>query len=838
MNAFQPRAGSKVYTSDNRLLTLDQEIGRGGEGSVWSISNTPSAVARFYYRGLAPHQARKLEAMCRLKSESLLRIAAWPTSMLKASLASEPQGLLMPRVNGYQQAHLLYSPKSRRVAFPEAQFPFVLHSTINIARAFAAIHDAGQVIGDVNHGNLLIADNGTVALIDCDSFQIADRGDVFRCLVGVPEFTPPELQAKNFQEVVRTPQHDAFGLAVLVFYMLFLGRHPFMGIYRNGTADITIEQAIGEYRFAYSPDVGTTQMEPPPTAPRLSDFPQTIADLFIRAFTKTGGNVGRPLAHEWVLSLEKASRGLKECLANSSHHYFSHLSACPWCRVEAMVGIPMFGISITVVRDEQFNITSVWARIDAIRPTQKSDTVLTSQMFRGSCSVHVSIADVVNKRTRKRLASVAVISTAVLIVAAAHLEPIVSVAILAAALFGMATLWQQGNAGTKSFRAEYDCSRQEYNAAVDRWNTVHNIPAEFSVAKRHLADAKAALEKLPSVRAQKIAELNARSRQMQLQHFLESHRVEDAALPNIGKARKQLLRVYNIEDASDVEPHRIANIKGFGPTMQMTLLNWRSSVEQRFRFDPTKGIDPRDLRELEQGLQLKRAESIRVLTRGPQQLTETLQRWEAETSEASCKLADSAKRLAQAEVNSGALGNWRGMIEYLGVTTVIALFFGVLFLVWPRSIPVQWPMQEHVGKAGPQRIYPDAVRTPGLTNPDVTQADIGATICNPAWTTRGIRPTESYTRRLKLQQMREWGLPGGPADYEEDHLISLDLAGSPTDPRNLWPEPYGPKPGAREKDVVERYLHAQVCSGRITLEDAQEAIVADWYRIYLLIRGE
>jgi hypothetical protein len=132
-----------------------------------------------------------------------------------------------------------------------------------------------------------------------------------------------------------------------------------------------------------------------------------------------------------------------------------------------------------------------------------------------------------------------------------------------------------------------------------------------------LANAKVTIETLPSMRAQRMAELGARCRQKQLQHFLESHRIEDAVLPNIGKGRKQLLRVYNIEDASDVEPSRINGIKGFGSTMQNTLLAWRASIEQRFRFDPNRGIDPEDLRQLEQELQQKRAESIRALMAGP-----------------------------------------------------------------------------------------------------------------------------------------------------------------------------------------------------------------------------
>jgi DNA-binding helix-hairpin-helix protein with protein kinase domain len=829
---FQPRSGLRIYTSDSRELILDQEIGRGGEGSVWSISGTTSIAAKFYHQELAPDQARKIEAMCRAKTEKLERIAAWPIAVLSAKAAGEPQGLLMPRVNGYRAAHLLYNPKSRRTTFPEAQFPFIMHSATNVARAFATIHDAGQVIGDVNHGNLLVAGSAVVALIDCDSFQITDRGSVYRCLVGVPEFTPPELQEKNFQSVLRTPQHDAFGLAVLIFHILFLGRHPFAGIYKNGAADITIEQAISEYRFAYSPDTSLTQMQPPPSALRLTELTPAIASLFLRSFTRNGANGVRPSAHEWIAALETAEGELKQCVANPSHHYFRHISACPWCRVEAMVSIPMFGITLLVVRDEHFNITSIWAQIDAIQPAQKS----AIQLPVNTCSVAARVPILIRNRSKKRVASITVIAVTIAIVGGAQPGPLISIAILAAALFGAAKMWQQGNSLVKIFKVESDSARSDYNAALDEWSRLRKVPDAFLAEKRLLVDAKSTIERLPSMRAQRMAELSAGCRKKQLLRFLESHRIEDAVLPNIGKGRKQLLRVYNIEDASDVEPSRIIGIKGFGPTMQETLLAWRASIEQQFRFDPNKGIYPEDLRQVEQELQQKRAESIRALMAGPQQLTRTLQQWDVRSLHCQTELADATKRLAQAQVDVSELGYWNWRMEYLMLPIFIVIFGAVLWF-WPRSLPAQSHILRPSG-AGSRRVYPDPARTPGATNPDISQANIGGTICNPAWSTRNIRPLGSFTRKLKLQQIREWGLPGSPADYEEDHLISLDLGGNPTDPHNLWPQPYKPKPGATEKDVVERYLHAQVCSGKMTLPDAQQAIAADWYRLYFLITGD
>jgi hypothetical protein len=111
----------------------------------------------------------------------------------------------------------------------------------------------------------------------------------------------------------------------------------------------------------------------------------------------------------------------------------------------------------------------------------------------------------------------------------------------------------------------------------------------------------------------------------------------------------------------------------------------------------------------------------------------------------------------------------------------------------------------------------DPLRTPGVLNPDVTQATIHATICVRGWT-KTIRPPTSYTNELKQKQMREYGVRGAPSEYQEDHLISLELGGHPIDPRNLWPEPY---PRASEVDAIENELNDQVCSGDLSLEQAQ-----------------
>jgi len=129
-------------------------------------------------------------------------------------------------------------------------------------------------------------------------------------------------------------------------------------------------------------------------------------------------------------------------------------------------------------------------------------------------------------------------------------------------------------------------------------------------------------------------------------------------------------------------------------------------------------------------------------------------------------------------------------------------------------------------------VLPNAVATPGAINLAVTQANIASTICTLGFTKK-IRPPVTYTTALKKHQLRTapYSAYGSTNTklFEEDHLISLELGGNPTNPKNLWPEPWT---SAREKDKLENALHAMVCAHQITLKDAQSQIATNWYTAY------
>ncbi|MDH6577424.1 hypothetical protein [Kitasatospora sp. MAP5-34] len=166
-------------------------------------------------------------------------------------------------------------------------------------------------------------------------------------------------------------------------------------------------------------------------------------------------------------------------------------------------------------------------------------------------------------------------------------------------------------------------------------------------------------------------------------------------------------------------------------------------------------------------------------------------------------------------------------------TTALALATGcfVTGTAHAAVLPAGSPLSAAGAAGSCSQAYlplPDPACTPGAVNPSVTQSTINSTICVSGWTGT-VRPPTSYTNKLKVQQIIAYGYSDtNPSDYEEDHFIPLELGGAPRDPRNLWPEPHSGVGTSGQKDAVENALKRAVCSGRVELAPAQNAIATDW----------
>jgi len=102
-----------------------------------------------------------------------------------------------------------------------------------------------------------------------------------------------------------------------------------------------------------------------------------------------------------------------------------------------------------------------------------------------------------------------------------------------------------------------------------------------------------------------------------------------------------------------------------------------------------------------------------------------------------------------------------------------------------------------------------------------------AQVCVPGYASKVRDVSEAEKQAVYAR----YGIVWVPYQHEVDHLVSLEIGGS-NDIRNLWPEPYAGRWGARTKDVLENRLHDLVCSGELSLRSAQRQEATNWVAAY------
>jgi DNA-binding helix-hairpin-helix protein with protein kinase domain len=177
----------------------------------------------------------------------------------------------------------------------------------------------------------------------------------------------------------------------------------------------------------------------------------------------------------------------------------------------------------------------------------------------------------------------------------------------------------------------------------------------FVTRRAELERSRNEYQGLPAFRQRKLAELEAGRRDAQLNRFLDRYRIDKAKIQGIGPSRTVTLQSYGIETARDVRQRDVLRIPGFGEVLAQSLMSWRRSLEARFVFDPTKGIDPADLADLDRTIADRTSQIERALQSGPAELErirhETLVRRQALLQQ----LQAAARAVAQAQADFKAL---------------------------------------------------------------------------------------------------------------------------------------------------------------------------------------
>ncbi|WP_172253870.1 protein kinase domain-containing protein [Saccharibacillus deserti] len=661
------KRADRIVSGRGADVIFGQELGRGGEGSVFEVAGRPEVVAKIYHKPLPKEKQDKIEAMVRLKTERLLRFTVWPVEVLRDS-GRRVIGFLMPRLNG-KEIHKLYGPKTRLTEFAQAGYPFLVHTAANLARAFAAVHEEGHVVGDINHSNFYVTDQATILMLDCDSFQVQSGSKRFGCDVGIPMYMPPELQGvTSFRGMVRTRNHDNFGLAVFIFMLLFMGRHPFAGKY-SGQGEMPIERAIREFRFAYGPSSSGRQMQPPPGSLPLQLLPPTVQALFLRAFAQES-MTRRPNAQEWVSALQEMGGTLVPCAANAWHHYPAHAASCPWCAMEAATGGLLFRPADSAYRTSAgaaqagagsssadpgagFHLPAVWGQIQRVPKPAGARTLPEPSSLQPQFSAPVT-AYLRRKRWRGALSLLSLASGAGVWIFLPGFW-MLTVGVLA----GFNLLLLAAGRGRRALREERTetCSRLRV-----RWNEVSRLYIEasghgaFSAKLQELEQARRDYLDLEGYKAGELRRLEGRQRAVQLQVYLRRQRIEQAQLDGIGPGRRATLALFGIETALEVETHRLARVPGFGPANTRMLLAWRDRIERRFTFDPVLGRVPAaEVLAVERAVEARTRELERRLSAGPGELMRISSGIRARQEAALREAGGTAQALAQAELDLKAL---------------------------------------------------------------------------------------------------------------------------------------------------------------------------------------
>jgi DNA-binding helix-hairpin-helix protein with protein kinase domain len=568
---------------EKRPLRIGRRIGRGGEGDVFELQDDVASAIKIYtVTDLKPRE-EKVEAMVANGLASRSTLASFPDAVVR-DRTGRFRGFKMKLVRDHKPLHELYAPGARKQFFPQADYRFLVRAAGNLARAVASVHTSSCVIGDINHSGALFSSRATASLIDADSFQFSLGSRVFFCKVGVPEYTPPELQGQPLGSIVRTANHDCFGLAVIIFQLLFMGRHPFVGSVRKG--DIPpLHEAIRDYRFVYT-DGRNVGMDQPPGTPAVSDFPLDVGKYFEAAFGRQSRDQ-RPTASDWIRVLDTLESSLVPCAENKLHYYPRDSNECPWCFMEEQLGTVLFvpfvpGAKLVEGVDPgaaAFRIDAIWRQISALSIPPR-ERILPKIEWAGPAPKTPLLEKIFAKVTPGRLLCAAA-ALAVLILAPTLW--FVSLGLAGYAVFG----------GRNSASDKVELLRKKLTEVDGRW-----FNAVLAWQKRAGVDELAQLQlqlqvardeyiSLEGAKRREIDGYKSQRREKQLHAFLENYQIRNSRIRGIGTAKQAALASYGIDTAADISTAKVLAVPGIGPAIADDLMKWKSSCEGRFRFSDT-----------------------------------------------------------------------------------------------------------------------------------------------------------------------------------------------------------------------------------------------------------
>lgn len=210
-----------VYDGENNPIKLGKELGKGGEGSVFSTSDS-KYVAKIYKKEKVTKE--KIDKLQLMISKSIDYDGICYPKTILYNHNKEFVGYLMPKAEGKELRHFLFIPKKVfEMRNPDWKRIDLIKLCLTILDKFAYLHERNIILGDINPFNILVVSAEKVYLVDVDSYQV----EGFPCPVGTVNYTAPEIQGQNYKDFLRTFGNEYFAVATLLFNILFLGKSPY-----------------------------------------------------------------------------------------------------------------------------------------------------------------------------------------------------------------------------------------------------------------------------------------------------------------------------------------------------------------------------------------------------------------------------------------------------------------------------------------------------------------------------------------------------------------------------------------------------------------------------------
>jgi hypothetical protein len=125
-----------------------------------------------------------------------------------------------------------------------------------------------------------------------------------------------------------------------------------------------------------------------------------------------------------------------------------------------------------------------------------------------------------------------------------------------------------------------------------------------------------------------------------------------------------------------------------------------------------------------------------------------------------------------------------------------------------------------------------AEQSAAMLDERVTQQSIADTICRPDYVD-AVSPPVDVMMEHKQRLLAERGIGADEGtDYALDRRVPVLLGGLPDAPANLDLLPWAGTRGERRKARFVVHLKRCVCEGKLSLSDAQAAILGNWSAAY------